>query len=236
MQQQHIDGIKRANVPLACPSFNDIGASFRCILPLGQPILHHACLHKSRSSRVGVCVHLYHNLPARLCVWLVPVCLWTASLYIYWNEQGSQGSLCRAQARSHARIYRLPRIKAWLRQPSPTVAPERWPTRRQSSAGEDWVSSPGCRLGAPSSPDGDMKGWNDTVSLYVLRNTRRVSSRIWSSKGNLVSYDSYSRLYICLIYTTPYALKQGCFGGGKAVNINSNLKSMYQNMIRGKIP
>lgn len=115
-----------------------------------------------------------------VCVWLVPVCLWTASLYIYWNEQGSQGPLCRAPARSHASVYRLPWIKAWLRQPSPTAAPERWPARRQSSAGEDWVSSPGCRLGGPSSPARDMKGWNDTVSLYMLRNTRRVCHHIQS--------------------------------------------------------
>lgn len=176
VQQRHIDGIKQANVPLACLSFNDIGASLGCILPWGQPILHRVCLHMSRGSRAWACVFLYHNLCVCVRVYLVPVCLWTASLYIYWNEQGSQGPLCRAQARSHASVYRLPGIKAWLRQPSPTAAPERWPTRRQSSAGEDWVSSPGCRLGGPSSPARDMKGWNDTVSLYVLRNTRSVPS------------------------------------------------------------
>lgn len=97
----------------------------------------------SPDSHVWVCVCLYNNA----CVCGSHVCLWTASLYIYWNEQLSLGRWCGAEACSHASIYRLPRIRDWLRQPLP-CGPARWPTPRQSSAGESRVSSPGHRLGA----------------------------------------------------------------------------------------
>lgn len=69
VRQRHIDGIKRANVPLACLSFNYIAGSLRCILPRGQPILHHICVHMSRGSHAWVCVRLYHkHVRAPVCV------------------------------------------------------------------------------------------------------------------------------------------------------------------------
>lgn len=111
VQQRWIDSIKQANVPLACLSFNYITRALLYILPWGQPIFHHICVHIN--SCVWVCVH------DNTCVWLFRVCSRTASLYIYWNEQSSLGHLCEAQACSHASIYRLPWIKAWLKRPLP---------------------------------------------------------------------------------------------------------------------
>lgn len=61
------------------------------------------------------------------------------------------------------------------------VAPERWPTPRQSSGGENRVSSPGHRLGAPVFPSGDMKVWNDTAEhcciIYNTQTHKRVTPK-----------------------------------------------------------
>lgn len=86
-QQRCIDSIKQANVPLACLSFNYITGSLSHILPRGQAILHH----------IWALVHMCGYACACIitCVWLY-VCLWTVSLYIYWNEQLSLGHLCES--------------------------------------------------------------------------------------------------------------------------------------------
>lgn len=161
-----------------------------------------ACIWVAALVRGHVCA----SFTTCTCMW-VPVCLCTASLYIYWNEQSSQGPLCRAQARSHASVYRLPGIKAWLSQPSPTATPERWPTRRQSSAGEDWVSSPGCRLGGQALPPETWKG-EMLRYLCMCWGTQAECAIIYKALiRNPVTYDRYSGLYICLNYTT-HALKQ----------------------------
>lgn len=168
-QQRRIDSIKRANVPLACLSFNYITESLLHILPRGQPILHHICVHMSSGSHVWVCVCACIITCLGVCGF--HVCLWTASLYIYWNEQLSLGRLCGAEACSHASIYRLPRIKAWLRQPFPLWPRRGDPQPRQSSGGEKRVSSPGRRLGALPLPAETWKVWNDTASLCTCTRT-----------------------------------------------------------------
>lgn len=66
-----------------------------------------------------VCMITHVHVYMCVCVWLFRVCLRTATLYIYWNEQPSLGHLCEAQACSHASIYRLPWIKACLKRPLP---------------------------------------------------------------------------------------------------------------------
>lgn len=133
-------------------------------LPRGQPIHHHICVHMSFCSRVWVCVCVHHNVCGCMCVCGFHVCLWTASLYIYWNEQPSPGHLCRAQACSHASIYRLPRIRAWLKQPLPCGPREVTHTETKFRRGELGEVSWG-QIRGPVFPSRDMKAWNDTVCL-----------------------------------------------------------------------
>lgn len=123
-----------------------------------------------------MCGYVYACMITYVCVCGFHVCLWTASLYIYWNEQLSLGHLCGAQACSHASIYRLPRIRAWLRQPLPCGPGEvtRTETKfRRRELGElSWA-----QIRGPVFPSGDMKAWNDTLCLCtcpITHTNRRI--------------------------------------------------------------
>lgn len=59
VRQRHIDSIKRANVPLACPSFSDIGASLRCFFaPRTTDSPSRLPAYELRLSCVGMCAPL----------------------------------------------------------------------------------------------------------------------------------------------------------------------------------
>lgn len=143
-QQWRIDSIKWANVPLACLSFNHITGSLLHILPRGQTILHHICVHMS--SRVWVCV--YDNV----CVCGIFVFACGRHHFTFIETSSSPWGTC-TDFRPAAMLASIdsPGLRlGWGSRSS--VAPERWPTPGQSSVGEDRVSSPGHRLGAPTFP------------------------------------------------------------------------------------
>lgn len=71
-----------------------------------------------------VCVWVCANMDGNGWVCVALVCLWTASLYIYWNEQLSLGLLWVVEASSHASVYRLSRIRAWQKQALPSGSAE----------------------------------------------------------------------------------------------------------------
>lgn len=110
-QQRCIDSIKQANVPLACLSFNYITGSLSHILPRGQAILRH----------IWALVHMC----GYACAWIITcVCgsMFACGQYHFtFIEMSSSpwGTCAKAEACSHASIYRLPRIRASLRQSLP---------------------------------------------------------------------------------------------------------------------
>lgn len=108
-----------------------------------------------------------------MCVCGFHVCLWTASLYIYWNEQPSLGRLRGAEACSHASIYRLPRIRARLRLPLPCAPSEVTRTETKFRRGEQGELSR-AQIRGPVPPCGDMKAWNDTMCLCTCTRTHRL--------------------------------------------------------------
>lgn len=120
----------------------------------------------SSGSRVWVCVRMYNNICARG----FHVCSWTASLYIYWNEQPSLGRLSGAEACSHASIYRLPGIRAWLRLPLPRGPGEVTCTETKFRRVEQGELSR-AQIRGPVSPSGGMKAWNDTMCLRTCTRT-----------------------------------------------------------------
>lgn len=173
-QPQRIDSIKRANVPLACLSFNYITRSLLHILPWGQPILHHICVHMRCGLHVWVCVCMYYHMLVRVCVWLS--CLLVDGITLHLLKWAAlPGAPVKRPAAILASIDSSGLGLGWG-SASP-VAPVRWPTLRQSSGGESRVSSPGHRLGALLLP---VEMWKcetiQCVSVCAQEHTRTVTS------------------------------------------------------------
>ena len=155
-QQRRIDSIKRANVPLACLSFNYITGSLLHILPRGQPILHHICVYIWAPAHM--CGYVRACIITSVCV-CVCACVCVAFMFacgqhhFTFIEMSSPPWGACAALRPAAMLASIdsPGLGLGWGCLSP-VAPARWPAPRQSSGGERRVSSPGHRLGAPSLP------------------------------------------------------------------------------------
>lgn len=173
-QQRRIDSIKRANVPLACLSFNYITGSLSHILPRGQAIQHHICVHMSRAAAcVGMCVRacllclLVHSITLHLLKWVA-----------------LPGAPLRSEACSHASIYRLPRIRAMLRRPLPCGSGEVTPTETEFRGGGQGELS-WAQIRGSLCPRGDLR----------LQKDKFVETKLGGSQTTCLSPTSSSYVF-----------------------------------------
>lgn len=152
---------------LACHLTTSLGHS-SILCPEDSQFFHHICTYKV------ICVGMRASQRACVCVcvvWLFRVCLRTASLYIYWNEQPSLGHLCEAQACSHASIYRLPWIKAWLKRPLPCGPREVTHTETKFRRGKQGEFSR-AQIRGPCLSQWRHESMNDTAWLCATTRTK----------------------------------------------------------------